>query len=295
MVLGFLVGDLPVIIYNLTHNSATTRTLFKLPWGMRSALVKLIFEGMPVVVGVRTSNSTKDFFTPAAYVVELVFALSILYFSFWILNQFRRRNNSDGFRLGPEGLIFLTFFSTLALFLVSTPFNQFSIEPRYIFALNSTLPLILSFFLVNLWNRTKPGLILILCVFLVNWVLGLYSANPLSFNDPYRVENLANYLKDDSINYLISDPALGHRVMFYSGLSVLSAVRGGGITEWRFPEMNQEIISIRDADNFTVSYVSLKDSPFEKDFEREIDNFVGRNYQRIVVDEAFVVLKPVRL
>ena len=292
--LGYILGNLPVIIYNLSYNGATTRTLFKLPWGIKTALIKLVSEGMPVIVGVRTSNSTRDFFTPLAVLILLILLGALFYFSKITLKNFSKRLAQGHISLVASDLIFLTFFSTLVLFLVSTPFNQFSIEPRYLFSLYSTLPLILAFFLVRLWNLNKAIFTVVLVLYIANWTLGMAIAGPTTFNDNYQVENLAKYMKDNSFKDIISDPVLGHRVMFHSGLSVLSAVRGGGITEWRFPDINQKVITTRDRDNFSVSFIALKDSTYEKDFEREIDSFVGNSFEKLVVDNTFVILKPVR-
>ena len=292
--LGYILGNLPVIIYNLNYNGATTRTLFKLPWGVKTAFIKLISEGIPVIVGVRTSNSTRNFFTPLAVLILLILLGALFYFSKVTLKSFSKRLAHGHISLVASDLIFLTLFSTLALFLISTPFNQFSIEPRYLFSLYSTLPLILAFFLVRLWKLNRVIFMIVLLLYTTNWILGVTVAGPTTFNDNYRVEDLAKYLKDNSFKDIISDPSLGHRVMFYSNLSVLSAVRGGGITEWRFPDINQKVITTRDLDNFSVSFIALKDSTYEKDFKREIDSFVDTNFEKLVVDNTFVILKPVR-
>lgn len=292
--LGYVLGNLPVIIYNLNYNGATTRTLFKLPWGVKAAFIKLISEGMPVIAGVRTSNSTRNFFTPLAVLILLVFLGAVFYFTKVTLKSFRQRLIQGHISLVASDLIFLTFFSTITLFLVSTPFNQFSIEPRYLFSLYSTLPLILAFFLVRLWNFKKAIFTIVLVFYTVNWILGMAVAGPATFNDNYRTEDLVKYMKDNSFNDIIADPSLGHRIMFYSELSVLSAVRGGGITEWRFPDINQKVITTRDRDNYSVSFAALKDSTYEKDFERELDSFVGSSFEKLVVDNTFVILKPVR-
>lgn len=292
--LGYILGNLPVIIYNFSNDGATTRTLFKMPWGIKTAFIKLISEGMPVIIGVRTSNSTRNFFTPLAVIIALVVLGALLYFTKITFKNFSERISHGHVSLVTSDLIFLTFFSTIALFLVSTPFNQFSIEPRYLFSLYSTLPLILAFFLVRLWKLKRPIFITVLLLYTTNWILGVAVAGPTTFNDTYRTEDLAKFLKDNSFGNIISDPSLGHRVTFYSNLSIISAVRGGGITEWRFPDINQKVLTVRDRDNFSVSFVALKDSNYEKDFEREIDSFVGTNFEKLVVDNAFVIIKPIR-
>ena len=292
--LGFLIGDLPVVIYNFSRDFPTTQTLFRLPWGVKSAFLKFVFEGLPVILGVRTSNSRLDFFTPLALFVETLALSAIAYFSYKVLRNLWHSFKSKSFSVTPPVLVFLVFYSTVIFFLLSTPFNQFSIEPRYTFALYSTLPLILAFMLSKLWERKRLFFVIFSAFYLVNWGLGLFLANPLTFGDRYRVESLGTYLKNNSLPYLIADPALGHRVMFYSKLGVSAEVRGGGITQGRFPEFNQKVINIRDADNFAVGFITVKGSNFEKDFEREIRSFVGELFVRDVVDEDFVVFRPLR-
>lgn len=289
---GFLLGSSPVILFNLNHQSATANTLLKMPWGVKTAFFRLITEGMPVILGVRTSNSLKDFSTSLSLIIQVTFLFSGLYFAYKSVKGFYLRFLYWYEALVPQDLVFLVFVSTIGIFLLSTPFNQFSIEPRYTLSLYSTLPLILAYFLARIRRFSLVIFLLILFSISLNWVLGLVSAGPLTFNDPYRVEEVAEFLRRRSVNYVITEPALGARIMFYSNLSVLAAVRGGGITEWRFPKINREVITARDRDNYKVGFVSLKGSPFEADFEREINRFVGENFERQTVSGVFSVLIP---
>lgn len=281
--LGFAVGGFPVIYYNLFINlSGTAGALFKKPWGMRGSLFKLILEGFPVLLGGRTSNSTVDFNHLTSILVYGIFVSAFLYFSKVVL--------SVKILLKPEFLLMLTFISTIGIFITSTPFNQLSIEPRYVFSLYIILPIMIGLFLERVFRFSVPFFLLLLLLYLFNSALGLYKAGPLSFLDPYSFKSLVSFLGKQHLNYIISTPALGHRIMFFSGGLVKAAVHGGGITEARFEKTNQEVIKIRDVDPRLVAYACLKGEPESAIFKTEGSLQFGQSYSEAAVEDYYTVV-----
>lgn len=260
--LGFAVGGFPVVYYNFVIKpSGTTGALFKKPWGMRGAFFKLILEGFPVLLGGRTSNSTRDFNPITSPLIYLFFISALGYFLKIILNLRNIRR--------AELLVFLTLISTLAIFLTSTPFNQLSIEPRYVFSLHAVLPIILGLFFERFWSWKALARGVLLALFFASAFLGVSLAPPLSFVDGYNFKPLVPFVKNLGISYVISTPAVGHRLMFYSGNSLKVGIRGGGIMEARFEKVNQEVTRARDLDPRMVAYVSLKDESELANFQTE--------------------------
>lgn len=280
--LGFLVGAGPVIYYNsLLKPSATSSALFKKPWGIRTSLIKLVVEGMPVLLGGRTANSRVDFNPLTSNFVYLLFISSLAYFA---------RVISYGKKfIRPEGLIFLTLISTVGIFIVATPFNQFSIEPRYVFSLYSVIPIVLGVFLSKISQISRYLVIFVLLVYSFNFVSGIVQAGPLSFLDSYKFKSLVYFLHQHKIEYAVATASLGHRVAFFSNGEIKTGVRGGGITEARFEKDNQEVSRIRDNDPRLVAYVGLKGDSEIKAFREEAKSQMGDYFFESEVEQNFVI------
>ena len=281
--LGFMVGGFPVIYYNvLIKPSGTTGALFKKPWGVRGALLKLLSEGFPVLLGGRTSNSTKDFNFLTSSFIYLFFVFSVFYFLkvVSVLRSVKR----------PEFLILLTTVSTIAIFLTSTPFNQLSIEPRYIFSLYSVIPIFLGTFMERVARFSTPVSLAVILLFSLNSILGLTMAGPPTFLDGYSFKPLVSFLSKQRVDYIVSTPSLGHRVMFLSGGVVKASVRGGGITEVRFEKTNQEVTRARDLDPRLVAYVCKSDEPELDSFRTEGLSQYGQNYLEENIGGAYTVI-----
>lgn len=287
--LGFIVGGLPVVYYNAAHPGATSSSLFNFSFrGLRRAFFGLIFDGLPVILGVRTSFSHINFFTPLAAAIVLIFvsALAYAWKSRW--SHFRGVWSNFAQQSQPLDLILAAFFSTLVIFLMTERFNQFVIEPRYIQALYATLPLLLAHFIVDL-KRTKPfwgGLFLGLLV--INALLGMLKAPPPSFVDPYRLENAIARLREHQVTYVNSEGALAHRLMFLTRENLIASVREGGLMAARYPYYNQTVL---EALWEHKGFLLLKTNPDLAIFENEMRAFVP-NYGKEIVDDTFVLLYP---
>lgn len=247
-VLGFLVGAGPVVYYNTSLKpSATALALLKKPWGVRGALVNLTFEGLPVLLGGRTANSQTDFNPVSSTAVYLLFFLALVYFTKIVFDSRRSR---------PEALLVYFFLiSTVGIFLISTPFNQLSIEPRYVYSLYVVIPVILARFADRILKSSKSFLVLLVFFYLTNFFIGLFRAGPLTFLDSYKFDSLVSFFHQQKIDYAITSPSAGHRLSFFSGGQIKIAVRGGGITEARFEKDNQAVTRIMDNDPRLGAYV----------------------------------------
>jgi hypothetical protein len=281
--LGFVVGCSPVIYYNFSiRPSGTVGALFKKPWGIRGAIFKLAVEGFPVLLGGRTSNSTVDFSPVISALIYGIFLSALAYFA----NVVYRLRSS----LGPELLLALTFITTITVFVFSAPFNQLSMEPRYVFSLYVLLPIIFGLFFERVSRLSMPVLSLLLGIYLLNSLLGLFKAGPLIFLDSYSFSPLVTFLRDRHINYIISTPATGHRASFFSNGSIKAAIRGGGITEARFEAVNFEVNKALSLEPRLVAYVSLNNEPNIPGFRAEAGSKYLENYAESVVDNNFRVI-----
>ncbi len=289
LVLGFIAGDLPVLYYNLVSGGATGSSLFHFSVrGVKKAVVGLTTEGLPVILGTRTSFSHENFFTPLALIIYGFFLAAVV-FAAWSRRSLLK-NLTHGFSevSRPIDLIFVTFFSTLLVFLMTERFNQFVLEPRYILALYSTLPLILAYVWVKV-NKVMPVLSWILIgVFLLNFGLGIIKAPPGSFVDRYKLEKAIALLDEHGILFVNSDGALAHRLMFLTNERLIASVREGGLMAARHPQYNQTVL---DSPWEQRGYLFLKTNPDLAIMENEIRSFVGP-YRKELIDNQFVFLYP---
>lgn len=280
---AFTIGAFPVFYYNLfIKPSGTTGALFKKPWGVRGALLKIVLEGFPVLLGGRTSNSIRNFNFITSSFIYLFFVFSLGYL---LKIVFRLRGLKN-----PEFLIVLTFFSTLTIFLLSAPFNQLAVEPRYVFSLCAILPIIMGLFMERVVRFKFPLSFLMITMFILNWVLGLRTAGPLTFLDSYNFKPLVSFLLSQRVGYVISTPSLGHRIIFFSGGRVKASIRGGGITEVRFERINEEVTKARDIDPRLVAYVCLKNEPELSGFQIEASSQFGQSYSKKIIGNNYAVI-----
>ncbi|MEK7610873.1 MAG: glycosyltransferase family 39 protein [Patescibacteria group bacterium] len=287
---GFVLGDLPVIFINLTGNSSTAGSLFHFSIrGLKRAVAGLLTEGMPVILGIRTSFSHTDFFTPFALIITLFFFGSV------VLVLTRRfgplLNSLSEFKQHsrPIDLILALFFFTLLIFLLTERFNQFVIEPRYILALYSTIPLILAYSLRQLWKKSPWFFGLISVVFLANFGFGIIKAPPKTFVDGYKLDKALEALDRRGITMVNSDGALAHRLMFLTQEKIIASVREGGLMAARRGEYNQTVL---DSPWEHKGYLFLKTNSDLNIMENEIRSFVP-TYRREMLEDQFVFLYPV--
>lgn len=290
VVAGFVLGNLPVIYINLTGNSSTAGSLFHFSFrGLRRAVTGLLAEGLPVILGTRTSFSHTDFYTPFALIITLFFFGSVIFVFTRRFSSLLKSISDFKQHSRPIDLILALFIFTLLIFLLTERFNQFVIEPRYILALYSTIPLILAYSLRQVWKKS-PGLcVLLSLIFLVNFGLGLMKAPPKTFVDGYKLDKAIGALDRRGITLVNSDGALAHRLMFLTQEKIVASVREGGLMAARRPEYNQTVL---DGPWEHKGYLFLKTNSDLDIMENEIRSFVP-TYRREMLEEQFVFLYPV--
>lgn len=287
-IIGAAIGGFPVIWHNLKFGGLTSRALFIGPWGIKAALYKLVTEGFPVLLGARRPFSTENFFTPLAVLIFVGYA-SALILLVWKRRKFFEKGISLSFKKTEPVDLFLVFIASIVLiFSLSSPFNQFVIEPRYIFAFYSAIPLLAAFLVYEASKRTFLLSGAVLLAFVANAIFGIYKAPPLSFADPYQLDNVIKVLRENKVYYINADEAAGHRIVFQTERRITAAIRTGGISERRFPEYQQAVL---DAHPSQRGYVFLKDSSLLGAMEEEMKHF-SPNYSKKLIDNAFIVLVP---
>ncbi|MCL5004191.1 MAG: glycosyltransferase family 39 protein [Patescibacteria group bacterium] len=281
-IIGLIIGAAPVLYSNiLLRPEGTTSALLKKPWGVRGAAYKLVTEGFPVLLGGRTANSLVDFNTTVSFLVYILFVLALCFF---VVNIFRPLSSRR-----PSFLLGLFFVAVVAVFLLSSPFNQLSIEPRYVFSLYAVVPVILGYFLSTVINISRLLATGVMAVYSINFFLGLSRAGPLTFVDNYSFKPLVSYLDGKNISFAITTPAVGHRLMFFSQGQIEAAVRGGGITQARFENLNTKVTRARDSDPRLVAYICLKDEPACSSFRQEAQGLLKNLFEEKVINGAFEV------
>lgn len=289
LLFGIFLGGLPVIYWNTQFGGGTGNALLHLSIrGLKRALAGLVFDGFPVILGIRSSFSRENFFTPIAITIILLNISAMVFFLGQRISHIKNIIFNFSKSSVPMDLIGATFFSTLSIFLFTEKFNQFVIEPRYILALYSTCPLILAIFANQLAKTQRILFSLSVVFFLANWVFGLLKAPPSSFVDYYKLDTVLKKISAQKVVFVNSEGALAHRLMFLSNESVIASVREGGLMAARYPKYNQEVL---DAPWDYKGFVILKNNPDAKILENEMRSFVP-GYKREEIGNRFVILSP---
>lgn len=281
-VLGALIGASPVLYYNLTHQSATAISLFNKPWGIKPALYKFFAEGMPVILGTRPPWSTTDFFLPLAILVWLLYLAAFIYL-------FKKRyQNFLRFKFQPIDLILAFFPSLLFIFSLSSPFNQFVIEPRYIQALYTGLPLVVTWFAFEVEKKFRKAGVTILLVLLLNGALGVGKTPATYFVDGYTFNEVIPYLKEHNVTRVFSDAALAHRLTFFAKEQIVAAPMEGGVTSARIPYYES---AVKETPCKERGVVVLKEALVRQQLVNEVIN-CKIPYEEKVFDDAILVVVP---
>lgn len=281
-VLGALLGAFPVIYYNLVNQSATAVSLFNKPWGIKPAIYKFFFVGMPVILGARPPWVAADFFTPLALLVETIYLAAFLFLL--------KRRYKDLLRLKfqPVDLILVFFPALLFIFSLSSPFNQFVIEPRYIQAIYTGLPIVVTYFIFKLEKKRRLAGVAVLITLVVSALFGVYKTKPTYFVDGYVFEEAITYLKEHGVTHVFADGALAHRLDFFAEEEVIAAPMEGGVTSARIPYYQQ---AVKDTPCDKRGVVVLKEALVRQQLVNEVIN-CEIPYEEKVFDEAILVVVP---
>lgn len=278
VVAGAVVGGAPVIYHNIANPSVTTQALVKVPWGEKDAFIGLVAKAFPIILGTRTSWSIEDFFAPLAVIIWLTFACAL---GFWVAGVTRGiRGKREGWE--KTALVLGVFLTTIVVFCLSGSFSQLFLEPRYVYALYSVIPLILAYFIREV-GIGRIGQMGIISLILVNFAVGVVKAPPASFVDSYKLDRLIVYLESKEIKYARTDGELAHRIMFLTGEKIIASVEEGGMMAQRYPKYNA-LVSKATTNKLAVVYrIGSKNASLLDD---QADTL---GFRKEVVDGKFVV------
>ena len=251
-ILGFVVGSLPVIVFNLNHQNLNTQSLFHKPFGVKKAMVDFFTVGLPVIFGLRKPFFTTDFFTPLTIIVGGVYLMAFLFlltkrvpdlvasFSFGLLSKDHKfKINSQ--LLKPIDLILLLLISTFIVFSLSSPFNQFVSEPRYISPIYTALPIVIVFLIKTLVEKSFWLAILIFLVILGSQAYGLWQLPPKSFQGQINLDQTLLKLNEKGINYVDTHAYLSYRLVLESKGAIIAATRDNPPIEARYPDYRKMV------------------------------------------------------
>lgn len=281
-ILGTVIGAAPVIYYNLANQSQTATSLLNKPWGIKPAIYKFFVEGMPVILGTRPPWSTTDFFTPLAILVWVIYLAGLL---FLLRRRFR---DLTRFKFQPIDLILAFFPALLFIFGLSSPFNQFVIEPRYIQAIYTGLPIVVTYFIFKLEKRRQLAGAAVLATLVVSALFGVYKTKPTCFVDAYVFDEVIAYLEEHKVTHVFSDAALAHRLGFFAGEEIIAAPMEGGVTSARIPYYEQ---AVKDTPCDKRGVVVLEGALVRQQVVNEVIN-CKIPYEEKVFDGAILVVVP---
>ena len=231
---GFIVGDLPVIWWNLAHQNITTVSLINKPFGVFHSLNEFFTLGLPVIFGIRGPWSTSNFFATLAYLIIILYAFTFIYIlverfkNLWLTFSFGLLWWPPKFKIGTDklqkiDLIFVFALLLPLLFSISAPFNQFVIEPRYISPIYTGLPILLAYFTYESKSFFRYLPHFLVALFLINSFVGYVKKPPDSFLSQYKLDNLISYLKEKDIRYLDAQADFSYRLILESKGEIITA------------------------------------------------------------------------
>jgi|GEM_PF-2617587 len=233
---GFVIGSLPVWIYNIQNEWLTSRSLLHKPGGTKAAFVNFFRVGLPPLLGTRAPWSDQDFFKPLAIVVWLLYAAAYLSLIWRRRKAFLSYLRFDFSQSQPVDLLLAC--ATIVPFIFSfSPFNWFLTEPRYIYGLYGSLPILLALWAVSL--RGKKALLVVGLVLLSNLMGMLWSGShsrPNSFEYPLALDKVIAFLEEKNIRYVYSSDRLCHRLIYKSEEKIICTQWEGGFGSVRYPE-----------------------------------------------------------
>lgn len=244
---GFVIGSLPVILFNFDHQNLNTHSLFHKPFGVKKAAVDFFLVGLPIIFGLRKTFSTVDFspiLTIITYVIYLAAFLMLVYrrglavtqtFSLGIIGS-RPKLGFSFYKLERIDIILVFLLAVFGVFSLSSPFNQFVSEPRYISPLYTALP-ILVVYLVGLIAK-KNNLVAGVTFFIILGVqvIGLVKLPPTSFLDQIDLKQTIRYLESKNIKYVDTDADYSYRLILETSGKIIGATRDSPPIEARYPE-----------------------------------------------------------
>lgn len=250
--LGFLIGASPVVYFNLTHQNLNTASLFHKPFGVKTAMVNFFTVGLPIIFGVRAPFSKADFSVVLTVAISLIYLTAFLWLSLERLPALFRAfsfglvSRKPKFQISLEGiekidLILIFLLAVFAIFSISSPFNQFIEEPRYVGALYSALPILVVYLVWKLKTKQWWLAAAVYLIVLGAQVYGLWRLPPPAFLAQIRIDEITNYLRENQYQYILTHADYSYRIVLETGGEIIAATNDSPPIEARYPEYKQMV------------------------------------------------------
>lgn len=251
-ILGFIIGSLPVLIFNIDHQNLNTQSLFHKPFGVKKAAIEFFTVGLPIIFGLRKPFSTTDFFPPLTFITVIVYLSAFIKLtskrsmdligtiSFGLITQKRKLRISFD-NVQKIDLIFLFLFSVFLVFSLSSPFNQFVSEPRYISPLYTALPILVVYFVGAISKRSFLIAALVFVFILMIQTVGLIKVPPTVFLDQIDLKQTINYLQSKGIHYVDTHADYSYRLILETNGEIIGATRDSPPIEARYPQYRKMV------------------------------------------------------
>jgi len=114
-------------------------------------------------------------------------------------------------------------------------------------------------------------------------LVGIFSAPPFSFTNPYKLDKIISYLESNNLLFVRSDAELAHRLMFLSNEKIIASVSEGGMMAQRRREYED---LVKSATKQETAYVFRNSSKILPGLFKQIQN---EGYQKVFEDSEISV------
>lgn len=293
---SFIIGFLPRIYYKLTYHPQSTDSIRYFIYGditsnlnqFVPAAKRLLFKLIPYSL----FDSEHLILAYGYYFIALIGFITIFYLNRKsILNLLKGLTPSEKFNIEPKKIsketffiiypiIFLGIFSFMAEGLTSPPWRLITIQP-FIF-------IIISIFLVWLWNKRLKVISLLIILFLLS--TGVYGNLMLLRGANYKgeatesISKLISFLDNKNIKYVYSDSSISLPLIFASNEKIIAyhEMFDDVDPDFRYPRYNELVNNATD-----YAFVYYKDSTINKLLELYLNEF-NVSYQMQIIDGKVV-------
>lgn len=251
LVIGVLLGMLPLLIDNVSNGFRTLAALLQppdLPVDPVAQFVRFFRVGVPVLVGLGQPTTSQSMFDqdwplrPAGHVAVAIVAVLVLAATVLLYTSSVRRLVRCGAdrQSAPSLLVLLAVVVPPVVAL--TRFGFFVSEPRYALPLYSTLPLVVGALWGLPWRAARWPIVGALLAFNV-W--SLVSTDPRLWRPEDNLDSttqtraeLVQYLESQDRHQMYTDYWIGYPIMFETRETVLAYVISGGFNRYVPPADN---------------------------------------------------------
>jgi hypothetical protein len=251
MVVGGLIGMLPLIIENLSDGFLTLAALLQppdLPVDPPAQFVRFFRVGVPVLVGLGQPTTSQTMFDqdwphrPAGHLVVAVLAVALLVGAMVVHVPAVRRLIRCGADRCAEPALLLFVAALVPPVVALTRFGFFVSEPRYALPLYSAVPLLAGALWRLPWRPLRWPVVSVLVLFNA-W--SLVSTDPVLWRPEDTPDStaatraaLVQYLVPQDRHQIYTDYWIGYPVMFETRETVLAYVISGGFNRYVPPADN---------------------------------------------------------